>query len=151
MNKFIVTVGCPGSGKSTWADEYCATRPYVLRLERDKFREAIFGSRQAYQEHPLHYSNKSRVVTPAMLGALRAGYHWYKEVLLSDTGIHWRNVEPFYNELRIQPTVKLFDLSLKTLLERNSKRPEEHKVPESVIQNFYADMQTPGNQWWKGW
>ena len=43
MKKLILTQGCPGSGKSTWANEYVQKNPGFFILTRDDFREKLFG------------------------------------------------------------------------------------------------------------
>lgn len=65
-----ITIGCPGSGKSTWADENLP--PTTLRLERDRFREALFGNRRAYHDSPIDHIERSHVVTEAMCAAMEA-------------------------------------------------------------------------------
>ncbi len=42
MNKLILMVGAPGSGKSTWSSKYLTNNPHTVILSSDKFR-AIFG------------------------------------------------------------------------------------------------------------
>lgn len=45
MPKFIMMVGLPGSGKSTWAKEYVKTSENeTVILSSDAVREELFGS-----------------------------------------------------------------------------------------------------------
>ena len=43
MKKIILTVGCPGSGKSTWAREFIAKNPGFFNINRDDYRQSIMG------------------------------------------------------------------------------------------------------------
>lgn len=44
MNKIIATIGCSGSGKSTWSKEYCENiRTITSYISSDKIREELFG------------------------------------------------------------------------------------------------------------
>jgi predicted kinase len=145
----IITIGVPGSGKSTWADKFCAENPTYLRLERDRFREAIFGSRRAYHEHPLDREVRSDIITQAMLGAMRA---WPDDnFVLSDTGLLRRAVDPFAylaSEYGIPIKLKLFDVSDDIIRERNRTRTEEHRIPDDVLESCIAGFRAD-DAWWK--
>lgn len=133
MSKIIITVGCPGAGKSTWA----ANLPTgTLRLER----ELLWGSRHAY--HADQMEHKNRVIVGAMVAAARA---WPQDrpIALTDTGIHWSAVAPFA-PLRSEPEIVVFDV----LIERNKTRDEAHRVPEHVIRDFHSAMHAP-DAWWR--
>ena len=116
----IVTVGVPGSGKSTWADRLPAD---ILRLERDRFREAIFGSRQAYHDHAFDHPLKSKVVTEAMVSAMR---NWpVAKAVVSDTNIRYRAVRPFLDlahDSRVPVELKVFAVGEETLRERHDRK-----------------------------
>ena len=86
-----ITIGAPGAGKSTWADKNLPG--HVLRLERDRFREALFGSRRAYHESMIERGDRSLVVTSCMLAAMEA---WpYPACAVADTGLRYEAVSPF--------------------------------------------------------
>ena len=65
MSKLILTVGIPGSGKSTWSQQYIRENPNTVRLNSDKFREMLFAynpSRVAeYWSHSNLQDNESIV------------------------------------------------------------------------------------------
>lgn len=141
MSKIIITVGCPGAGKSTWA----ANLPTgTLRLERDMFRELLWGSRQSY--HADQMEHKNRVIVSAMVAAARA-WPMDRPIALTDTGIHWSAVAPFA-PLRSEPEIVVFDVPLDVLIERNKTRDEAHRVPEQVIRDFHTAMHAP-DAWWR--
>lgn len=140
---FTITVGIPGSGKSTFADRKFA---HALRLERDRMREALFGSRIAYHQacsadpalsQPLSYLVGSTMAR-AMRTALDGGI--YRDVILSDTGVVWDSVKRFWRLARdrhMRVNVVYFDVPWDTLQERNATRSEEHRLPEDVLKRFF--------------
>lgn len=146
MSKIIITVGCPGAGKSTWAETNLPAQ--TLRLERDRFREMLWGSRQAYHNDTLDQRTKSRIIGEAMHAAAR---HWPADrpIALTDTGIHWSAIERFA-PLRANPEIVVFDVQWKTLVERNSTRPLEHQVPHDVLKQFH-DAMYDSKAWWRAY
>ena len=49
-SKLILTIGLPGSGKSTWAQEQAATGLVDLVTERDIIREQLTGDRRNHTQ-----------------------------------------------------------------------------------------------------
>lgn len=43
MNKLILTVGIPGSGKSTWSQQYIRENLNTVRVNSDRLREMLFA------------------------------------------------------------------------------------------------------------
>lgn len=59
MKKIILTVGCPGSGKSTWAREFIAKNPGFYNINRDDYRQSVMAHEerdevQIHQEERKH-------------------------------------------------------------------------------------------------
>lgn len=139
MSGITFTIGPPGAGKSTWADKHLSKE--CLRIERDRFREALFGSRKAYWEHPVPRRVRSLAVGSAMYQAAKA-WPRHLPIAMTDTCIHWRTVKNFWN-LRSSRRLVIFKTSLETLLERNLTRPEEHRLPEDDVRTYYQDFINP--------
>lgn len=143
----VVTIGCPGAGKSTWAEENLPEM--TLRLERDRFRECLFGSRQAYYKHPLERDIKSFMVTESMITAQRA---WpVNSWAVTDTGMLFTAVKPFirYAQLRRVPvTLIVFERSKEYLREINHNRAPEERVPDEILDDMIARFNDP-DAWWK--
>jgi predicted kinase len=139
MKKLTITVGCPGSGKSTWASRQRG----ALRLERDMFRELLFGSRTAYHNLPAErVPGASLLVGSTMMQAMRVGIKeaGFDRVILSDTGLAWNAVKRFHAEARrfgMEIEVIYFDVSWGILQDRNASRPFQHRVPDEVLKRFY--------------
>jgi predicted kinase len=86
MTKLILTRGLPASGKSTYARELVASDPTYVRLNRDDFRQMLFGM-------PVLDSQGESMVTAAQHGAvenaLKAGFN----VIVDDTNFFARGVK----------------------------------------------------------
>lgn len=146
-NSLIITIGAPGSGKSTWADEYLS--PKTLRLERDRFREALFGSRRAYHNHPLEHEVRSSVITHTMLAAMHIWPH--RSWAVTDTGLRYESVAPFieYAEfLDCSVQVFVFERSADYLRTCNRIRPHAHRIPEDILEEMIEQVNNPDGWWW---
>lgn len=142
-----ITIGCPGAGKSTWADANLSHD--TLRLERDRFREAIFGSRQAYHESLIDRRDRSRVITEAMGAAMTNWPH--RKYAVTDTGLDEPAVRPFMDyALWVGAPIKLvvFYCGWDMLVARNSTRPEAHRIPHDILEERFQAFENP-EAWWR--
>jgi predicted kinase len=154
--RFTATVGVAGSGKSTYATQQCGD---ALRLESDRFREAIFGNRRYYHDacatSPQTAAALKSLLRDLMLWTmqtvLRVGAR--EDVILSDTCLDWSAVEPFWNLARergMEIVVVYFDVSWATLVHRNEARSAEHRIPADVLEDQYGRCQgrAGAQRWW---
>ncbi len=140
-----ITIGCPGAGKSTWADNNLP--PETLRLERDRFREALFGSRRAYHESLMKRQTRSDIITATMREAMR---QWpFPSCAVTDTGLAYGAVEPFI-DLVGDHNIRLviFPRDPEFLLTNNRIRPHEHRIPEEILLEKIVEFSDP-EAWWK--
>lgn len=139
MKQIIVTVGCPGSGKSTWAQEYCRTRPGWYVVNRDNIRVGLMGitARNEYK-----YSKaREKLVTEIMFDQILAimAKESTKGVVVADTNLNEARRDDFkvyaethgwsYHE-------QVFDVSWLELLKRNTYRGEG-AVPIDVLRQMF--------------
>jgi len=156
MKTLTITVGLPGSGKSTYADTHFR---HALRLERDRMRECLFGDRYRYHGELAAKPDLALLIGPtmhkAMVTALRHGI--YDDVILSDTGLAWKAVENFHKTARkygMAVNVVYFDLTWGEVIDRNASRPENHRVPQTVLERFWRMQQAMplgdevNDRWW---
>lgn len=146
-NGLIVTVAPPGAGKSTWADKHLP--PTMLRLERDRFREALFGNRRAYHESEFPRPYLSKAVTEAMLAAQM---YWPIPCwAVTDTGVIKKAVAPFINHARrvqVPVTLVIFDRPAALLKKRNRERTELHRVPAEILDEVIEQFKAK-DAWWR--
>lgn len=150
----IVSIGAPGSGKSTFFDSLVA--PEHLRLERDRFRECVFGSRSAFWSHPMPADDKSRMVVDTMKYALAKWPHY--KYILSDTGTTKAACSVFVSRarghykkqtLRLLPVhLVVFEQPWEVIEERNALRPEDHRLEVSRLRDMF-DLVYAANAWWR--
>lgn len=150
MYKFqglTLTVGCPGAGKSTWADKNIPTN--TLRLERDRMRECLFGERKAYWQHPLPANMKSFMVTDMMMNAIKV---WPVSAwAITDTGLLAGAYRPFINyakALQLPIRVIVFDRSEEYLRDIDAIRPADHRVGDKILNSMLESYNDP-DAWWK--
>lgn len=143
----VITIGCPGAGKSTWADKNL--KPDTLRLERDRFREALWGSRRAYHDSAIDRGIRSRVVTATMLAAMQ---NWpVNDWAVTDTGLAYEAVQPFIyaaHQLREEIKLVVFERTPEYLLTCNRIREHAHRIPEEILLEKIAEFEDP-KAWWR--
>lgn len=136
MTKIIVCRGLPGSGKSTWANQYDRDNPGTAVVERDGLRHLLTGG---------YYTGDQEVeqkVTRLQDGLVRQFLGEGLTVVISDTHLPDRSVKKWLalgSDLSVPVEVKDFrDVPLKDVLNRNLARDRRGKiVPEEVIIDKY--------------
>lgn len=144
MSQFIVTIGAPGAGKSTWAEKNLS--PECLRVERDLFRQALFGSKGAYFAHPMPRTALSFTIGSAMAAAIRA-WHSDLPVAMTDTGIYWDSVKRFW-DCRPNKKLVVFKTPMSVLHERNAARGPDDQVEVLDLERYFAH-QWSSDAWWR--
>lgn len=135
--------------------------PNVLRLERDRFRESLYGSRRHYWDMAAKSDRVHRMMSAvigssmckAMDAAVQQGLH--NTIVLSDTGFGWSSVESFHKRARgygMKVVVYLFDVPLSVLIARNQSRPEGHRIPHDLLIDAFSKIhdtgEHPHDRWW---
>lgn len=139
MKQLILTVGCPGSGKSTWAKEYCKTRPGWYVVNRDNIRVGLMGitARNEYK-----YSKaREKLVTEIMERQIFSIMvkEGTKGVIVADTNLNEdrRSIFEIYAESNgWSYHEEVFDVSWTELLKRNLHRGEG-AVPIDVLRQMF--------------
>lgn len=143
MLDFVITVGAPASGKTTWAKAWQLDRPAVRRnVNRDDLR-ASFGTR--FQDGDENIV--ARIRDSAAREYLAAGF----SVCVSDTNIDSKARTSLIN--RISPStfdarvviVDFRSVNVDTCLNFN-KNPNRNPVPDHVIRRFFAQATDPSRQ-----
>lgn len=136
MSKLYITVGLPGSGKTTWARELVAfAEPdSAVAISRDDLRDMLYGKRVGLSTAQ---EDEITALQHAMTEkALRRG---------QDVVVHDCNLRMSYRKALAEiaervgadwAQVGFIDVPLIVCLERNAKR--DAPVPESVIRQMYS-------------
>lgn len=128
----VLTIGPPGSGKSTWAQETFG--PKWLNIQRDRLRTAIFGGKRAYFDHPFQPGQRSRVITACMRQAIASWPN--SKVVCSDTNLWWSTTQPIF-EMFDKVHLVLFDITEDEFYKRNEQRPTDDIVPRGDMVSFW--------------
>jgi predicted kinase len=125
--KLTLTIGLPGSGKSTWAK----AQKDAQRMERDMIRYALTGDRRDHSRE----GEVTRLHREGVRSMLDAGMH----VIVSDTNLRaryrkqWRTlaeeVGADYDE------VSFMDVPVETCIERDALRPDP--VGQDIIKKMH--------------
>lgn len=131
MSTITVTVGVPGSGKTTWAK--AQNQPIV---SRDDIREELTG---AVGKRVLTEDGERKVTKvqrERVKELLRAG----EDVIVADTNLSYK-AQKQWVDLAIQMGAgikfEVFEVPLDVALERNDKREPHDRVPEHVIRSMF--------------
>lgn len=135
MQRFIMTIGIPASGKSTWSREYIKESEERWHLsERDEIRRKYF-TEGTYNLNNYKFSNaKEDQVTKLQYEEISAQLSVGFSVIVADTNLNpnTRNkLEQIASEFNITPEYKVLDTLLAECVKRNAKRSET--VPESFL------------------
>jgi|SRR5690606_32096562 len=136
MTQLILTVGLPGSGKSTWAREWVAEDPaHRARVNRDDLRtmlrgELVWGDRDLEAQ-----------VTAAQRAAVAALLEAGVSVVVDDT-----NLNPARRGALISigqaagadVVIHRMDTPIEECIRRDALRPPHQRVGEAVIRRLAA-------------
>lgn len=128
MSKLIMTMGLPGSGKSTWAREQAGFHV----VEKDGIRKLLEsqGWKWSRENEKDVLSHQENVIKTDLLNG--------RNVIAADTNFgrkHKVRLAALAQECGAEFEIKRFDVPLKTCLERNATR--EERVPASVIHEMF--------------
>ena len=134
MNTLYMTVGLPGSGKSTWAHQQ-----NMAVVGSDNVRSELHGSEEI-QDNP---AKVFQIVYHRVKEQLKHG-----DVIMDATNLNARKRTGFLSQFSgVKKVAVLFATSYERVLEQNRKR--ERQVPEHVIQRMRESFQPPMK--WEGW
>ena len=139
MQFFGVMCGIPGSGKSTFCDEYKRVHPYLKVVSRDEIRFSMVKENEEY------FSKEDKVLEEfhrRIDEFLKEGY----DVIADATHLSKKARAEMLELHKIDGIeTKIFwkDIDLATALARNDTREGRAKVPRSVIRRMFYQMDKP--------
>lgn len=135
MNKptFLMLVGLPGSGKSTYAQRY--SHMYSIHSS-DALRYELFGDEND-QEH-------NNVVFDTLHKRIKKDLNDGKSVIYDATNTSWKRRKAFLDSIKNIDCYKdavVIATPYEVCLEQNEDR--ERKVPEDVVERMYRNFDIP--------
>jgi len=143
MTNLVITVGAPGSGKSTWVENYKLTHPYMTFLSSD-FLRGFFGKDENDQ-------SVSGRVFEHMENEVDRLLSEGKDVCIDATNMHrkarkvWINLAKKHDAMII---AYVFVVNRDILIERNQKRGASggRNVPIDVIDRMLTNYVEPSKE-----
>jgi len=140
MTNLVITVGAPGSGKSTWVEEYKLTHPYMIFLSSD-FLRGFFGKDENDQSVSAQVFRHMESEVDRLLSE-------GKDVCIDATNMHRKARKVWIEYARkhgAMLTAYVFIVDRNTLIERNQKRGETggRNVPVDVIDRMLTNYVEP--------
>lgn len=145
MQKTIkLLVGCPASGKSSWADKeiknYNVLNKTYKYISRDEIRFSIVRENEKY------FSKEREVFNTFIEKIQQAINEEYEFIIIDATHLSKSSRKKVLRQLDLKDyilDVIVFRTSLETCLERNAERQSRAYVPESAIINMYNSYEEP--------
>ena len=139
MNTLYITVGLPGSGKSTYAKEFIKGKD-IEYLSSDELR-AVYGK-----------GEDDQTVTPIVFGHIKRKVDEFlkdgKNVLVDATSVNRKERSDYINTAKkygAKVVALVFKMDRQGLIDRNKKRGEQggRIVPDLVIDKMLAKYEEP--------
>ena len=138
-NKFYIMVGCPGSGKSTYAKK---NFPNALYVSRDEIRFSLVKENEEY------FSKENEVFTD-FINTINLGLAAGDDVIADATHLNSKSRMKLLGSVDLDKTkTEVIAIVMQTPLELCIKRNELRKgtrsyVPINVIKNMYKFFKIP--------
>lgn len=135
----VVTIGCPGSGKSTFANQLSSSHK---QIERNLVRVQLAGSKKDFYtmfDRKVGEAAVSSIIRSELLRCAKNK----QSVIVSDTNINKQLRHRLYQDLfdmGFEVRVVVFDCTFDELLARNSNREQDDQVPQSVLERMQGEF-----------
>lgn len=135
----VVTIGCPASGKSTFAKQLSSSHK---QIERDLVRVQLAGSKKEFYtkfDRKVGEAAVSSIIRNELLQCAKNK----QDVIISDTNINKQLRHRLYQDLfdmGFEVRVAWFDYNIEELVSRNNNRAKDDQVPEEVLARMFTDF-----------
>lgn len=137
MAKVILCRGIQGSGKTTWAKQYCEEHPNTIRVNRDDIRQ-MFSQKWSKELEQIVIDIELRAIDNALYEEMDVVVDDVSNLNRYTVGKIW-NIVGKYQQMRNISDYGIiyqdFFIPLQDCIERDSKRP--NPIGEKIIRNTY--------------
>ncbi len=142
MKTFILLVGVPGAGKSTWAEQYRLTHKHTFVVSSDEIRKELSGVYQNFDHE--------KEVWEIFLSRILEYKDKYEDVTVIADATNLENkFRLFYAEKTVGYDKKILVVikkSMDVVLRQNKERNESKIVPEDVIKRMWNTYEEPSDE-----
>lgn len=134
LKTLYLTVGVPGSGKSTFCEKIVGKR-----ISRDAIRFSMINDNDEYFQ-------KEKDVWKEYIYQIQEEINSNNTVIADATHLNRKSRQKLLNALDLKDYVVFvlyFNVPLSTCLARNAKRSGRESVPKDVVANMYSHMTEP--------
>lgn len=127
--KIIITIGLPGSGKTTWAKDFISRNEDYIRVERDEMRFSLKGISIGDRKF-------EDLITKLQYQTIHTALNSKYNVIISDTNCNKRYLNLLIDEFKYKADIyfQIFDTPIELCIDRDSKR--EKLVGEKIIRKM---------------
>ena len=141
MSELIILIGCPGSGKSTFAKKLCKENKNYIHISRDDIRFSLLEDNDKYFDKE---DEVFKLFTETIQKELDSGKNVYADATHL-TGVSRLKLMNSLNLEGVDIVPIVMNTPLNVCLQRNSLREGIRRVPEKVIKNAYKRFTDPTN------
>lgn len=135
MTKLKMLIGLPGSGKSTYAENFAANNPGWLHLSSDRIARSRFE-----EDEEMNYQEIFEEMYQQTAAALAIG----QNVLYDATNLASKRRRSFLNRIgRPNAEAVVLRTPYTLLKERNRNRDSHNRVPDHVLERYIRAFQFP--------
>lgn len=132
--KILILIGVPASGKSTWTNDFLRNNPDYVRVSRDGFRHML---RNDGAPEPKIEGLITDLVNDVIYKCLSRKL----SIIIDSTNLKRSHIMDIVNEFKYSADIdfRVFDISLKKAIERDSLRNDREKVGDKRITEMFED------------
>jgi predicted kinase len=132
--KILILIGVPASGKSTWTNDFLRNNPDYVRVSRDGFRFML-------RNDPAPEPKIEGIITDLVTSTIHKLLARKLNVIIDNTNIRRQDIYDFINEFKYSADIdfRVFDISLKKAIERDSLREKDKIVGEHRLTEMFKD------------
>lgn len=154
QREILLTIGCSGSGKSTYASELVKSNNSWVEINRDNIRANLFlgGNPHLMWQQYKHTNANEKLVNQQVEILFHKAVNARKNIIISDTNLniktrhYWVNIAEKYN-YKYGEKIFGLDLSLEELLRRDSLRLDKPVGKNIILKQWSQFYQQFGRKY----